>query len=155
MKAIAATMTALGVGACASVPAPEALPGPIIIDSAHNYRETVSRLDAAVAKRPLKVFAVIDHSGGAATVGLDLEPSRVLLFGNPRGGTPFMQANPAFGLELPLRVSVFQDNGIVRVAYPDIASLSQAYGISETDAPVAQIADTLDAIVGEATGDAS
>jgi len=141
-----------GAAGCASLPAEDTRAVAKVTVSQDGYEATIGRLDAAVAARPLKVFAVIDHAGGAAGIGADLAPSRLLIFGNPEAGTPFMQANPAFGHELPLRVLVYVEAGETKIAWPDIAALSQAYGVSPDAAPVAQVAGTLEAIIAEAAG---
>ncbi|MEM0985874.1 MAG: DUF302 domain-containing protein [Pseudomonadota bacterium] len=151
MKAVASTVLGLGLAACAGFPAPETMPAPKVIESVHDFKNTIERLDAAVSKRPLKVFSVIDHAGGAASIGASLAPSRLLIFGNPEVGTPFIQANPAFGHELPLKILVFTDTEGTKVVYPDIVALSAAYGIDPEEAPVEQVATSLQAIVEEAS----
>ncbi|KAB2848756.1 MAG: DUF302 domain-containing protein [Hyphomicrobiaceae bacterium] len=69
---------------------------------------TVTRLKAAIEKRNMTIVATIDHSAAAKGVGLELRPTVVLVFGNPRGGTPVMQCNQALGIELPMRILVWQ-----------------------------------------------
>ncbi len=156
MKSAAAGMIGLGLAtglaACATAPVPETAPGPRIALSADDFATTIARLDAAVGSRPLKVFAVIDHAAGAASVDRELPPSRLLVFGNPGAGTPFMQANPAFGHELPLRILVYVEDGQTKLAYPDIAALARAYTIPPDGAPVDAVAATLEEIVNETAG---
>lgn len=153
---LAASLTGLGlaagVAACAHGPAHVASSLPLMTVSRDGYETTIARLDAAVAARPLKVFAVIDHAAGAAGTSTALPPSRLLVVGNPEAGTPFMVANPAFGHELPLRILVYVENGATKLAWTDIRSMSGAYGISPEAAPVEQVAAVLEAIVAEAAG---
>lgn len=98
--------------------------------------ETMDALEAAVNGAGATVFARVDHAGGAASVGMDLPPGQLLVFGNPRLGTPAMQADPLAGLHLPLRVLVYQDGaGQAWLAYQDpAAALSELEGIAD-DAP--------------------
>ena len=72
-------------------------------------KETMDRLETAVKAKGLTVFARIDHAAGAASVGLPLRPTEVLIFGNARGGTPLMQSVQTIGIDLPLRALVWQD----------------------------------------------
>lgn len=77
--------------------------------SVHDVEQTMARLEEAVRARGLTIFANIDHAAGAASVDMELRPTRLLIFGNPRGGTPVMQCAQTMGLELPLRVLVRED----------------------------------------------
>ena len=116
--------------------------------SPHSVSETVRRLEAAVTERGITVFARIDHGAEAAKVGLQLAPSQVLIFGNPRAGTPLMQAIPSIALDLPLRVLVQEDPaGKVVVRYQTPAYLQQKYGLTEDQAKALR---TVEAIVAAA-----
>jgi len=77
--------------------------------SAFGPKETMDRLEAAVRSKGMTVFARIDHAAGAASVGLELLPTELLIFGNAKAGTPLMQVNQAIGLDLPLKALVWQD----------------------------------------------
>ena len=116
------------------------------------FDATVARLEAALDARPLTRFATIDHAAGAEKAGLDLRPMKLFIFGNPKAGTRFMQAEPMMGLELPLRILVVGEDAGASVIYPDIRALAASYGVSSKDAPVDRVADTLEAIVMEAIG---
>ena len=86
--------------------------------SPFTFLETVDRLQALIAARNLQLFDVIDHQAAAAGVGLELRPTRVLVFGSPAGGTPLMHEWPALALCLPLRIAVWQgDDGLTRLAH--------------------------------------
>ena len=109
--------------------------GLIALESPHTIEVTMQRLEQQVANRNLKVFARIDHSEGAAMVGKTLRPTLLLIFGNPRGGTPFMQCEQTVGIELPLRTLVWEDaTGQVRVGYIDPAVIAARFGV--TNCPV-------------------
>ena len=79
------------------------------IASSFAPKETIDRLEAELRAKGLTVFARIDHAAGAAEVGLTLQPTELLIFGNARGGTPLMQASQTTGIDLPLKALVWQD----------------------------------------------
>jgi len=81
----------------------------VTLPSAHDAAETAERFKVALGQKGIKVFADIDHTAEASRVGLTLRPTRVLIFGNPQAGTPLMQSRQTLGLDLPLRVLVWQD----------------------------------------------
>lgn len=98
--------------------------GLVQVPSSHSVAQTMDALEAAVSAAGIGVAARVDHSAGAAKVGLDLRPEQVLIFGNPKIGTPAMQADPLAGLFLPLRVLVYEDAaGKVWLAYQDPAGM--------------------------------
>lgn len=144
--------------ACTSLPAgrtsgPLATSAPsAATTSTFPFEETSARLEAAVAARGLTLFSMIDHSAGAEAAGLALPPSRLFIFGNPQGGTPLMLANPALGLDLPLKALVYEKDGEVNVLVIDIRAVTEAAGVSEPEALIARMEGTLAAIATEATG---
>ena len=79
------------------------------IASSHDPKETIDRLEAEIRAKGMAVFARIDHAAGAAEVGLTLAPTELIVFGNARGGTPLMQSVQTVGIDLPLKVLVWQD----------------------------------------------
>src|SRR3977135_1217757 len=81
----------------------------VTLPSAHGATETVERLKSLLSQKMIQVFADIDHAAGAQKVGLSLRPTRLLIFGNPQAGTPLMQSQQIIGLDLPLRVLVWED----------------------------------------------
>jgi uncharacterized protein (DUF302 family) len=94
--------------------------GLIQVGSHYPVEETVRRLSVAFAEKGLQVFAVIDHSGEAEKVGLKMLPTKVVIFGSPRGGTPLMVAAPSLAIDLPLKALVAEDGeGRVSVTYND------------------------------------
>src|ERR1700685_1018852 len=99
---------------------PAAGAGIIRLRSAHTVAATIERLEALLKARGVMVFARIDFSGDAARAGLTLRPQQLLIFGNPKAGTPLMQAEPAAGLDLPLKALVWQDaDARTWIAYND------------------------------------
>jgi uncharacterized protein (DUF302 family) len=94
--------------------------GLVTLASTHSVKETLDRLAASLTARGITVFARIDHAAGAAAVGMDLPPTELLIFGNPKAGTPLMQAGQTIGIDLPLRVLGWQDpNGKSWLTYED------------------------------------
>jgi uncharacterized protein (DUF302 family) len=83
--------------------------GLITIESQFEPKETAERLEAEIKVHGMRVFARIDHAALAAEAGLTLSPTEVILFGNPRGGTPLMQTRQTAGIDLPLKALVWQD----------------------------------------------
>jgi uncharacterized protein (DUF302 family) len=98
--------------------------------SSVGFQLTVDRLVAAIEKAGMSVFATIDHAGAAKAVGMSMPPTIVLIYGQARGGTPVMQANPAAALDLPLRVLIREDaNGETLIAFHPIARTLAAYKV--------------------------
>ena len=100
------------------------------IASAHDFEATVEKLESIVKAKGLLVFAKIDFSGDAQRAGLSMPLTRMLIFGNPRGGTPVMLAAPSAGVDLPLKVLVSQDEaGKVWLSYNTPEYLVERHGI--------------------------
>jgi uncharacterized protein (DUF302 family) len=100
--------------------------------SPHSVADTVGRLTELIAAHGLTLFAVVDHSGGAAAVGLEMPDTKLLIFGSPRAGTPVMLAAPLAALDLPLRVLVFTDErGHCQVSYLSTESFAARYGLAD------------------------
>jgi uncharacterized protein (DUF302 family) len=117
------------------------------IKSSHGPQETMNRLDAAVKAKGMTVFARIDHSASASAVGLSLNPTEVLIFGNAKGGTPLMQSAQTIGIDLPLKALVWQDaSGDTWLSYNDPAWLAKRHGLDGTEAPIGNLTATLDAV---------
>jgi uncharacterized protein (DUF302 family) len=115
--------------------------------------ETMKRLEAEVNAKGLTVFAHVDHAAGAAAVGLPLRPTDLLIFGNAKGGTPLMQAVQSIGIDLPLKMLVWQDaDGATWVSYNDPAWLTRRHGLDDsTKATANALAGALNAIAAKAT----
>jgi uncharacterized protein (DUF302 family) len=111
--------------------------GLIVMKSPHRAKDTMDRLEEAVKQRGLNVFARIDHAAGAAKIGKVLRPTEVLIFGNPQGGTPFMECAQTVGIDLPLKALVWEDSAsVVWLGYNDPAFLAQRHGVP--DCPVVE-----------------
>jgi uncharacterized protein (DUF302 family) len=100
------------------------------LPSAHSFVETLARLTAAFEGAGMTIFARIDHQAAALQVGLSMPPTTVLIYGNPRGGTPLMLEAPALALDLPLRVLVHEvAAGATRVVFHPATALTRAVGL--------------------------
>jgi uncharacterized protein (DUF302 family) len=100
--------------------------------SPFSVEETLERLQEAMRRRSLSIFAHINHSEEAMRVGLKMQEAHVLIFGNPQAGTPLMLASPLLALDLPLKVLVWQsDDGRVWVSYTSTAYLTARYSIPQ------------------------
>jgi uncharacterized protein (DUF302 family) len=104
--------------------------GLISVPSRFGAKETMDRLEAALRANGVSIFARIDHAAGAAAVGENLRPTELLIFGNPKAGTPLMLAQQSIGIDLPLKALVWQDAmGTVRLSYDDPRWLAQRHGL--------------------------
>ncbi len=104
--------------------------GLVQIPSHYSVDESIRRLQSAFEEKMLKVFAVIDHSGEAEKVGLTMRPTKVLIFGNPKGGTPLMVAAPSLAIDLPLKALVAEGpDGKVSVTYNSADYLQHRHGV--------------------------
>jgi uncharacterized protein (DUF302 family) len=110
------------------------MPGNGLVQVASKYGvdETLKRLEGVLAERGVRVFAVIDHSGEAEKVGMKMRPTKLVIFGNPKGGTPVMVAAPSVAIDLPLKALVAEDNGgKVWVSFNSPEYLQQRHGVPE------------------------
>jgi uncharacterized protein (DUF302 family) len=114
--------------------------GLITIRSQGSVEATIDSLEASLRDSGVDIFARIDHRAGAKSAGMSLRPTEVLIFGNPKAGTPLMQAKQTIGIDLPLKVLAWKDaSGNVWVAYNDPAWLAARHALGD---------DTAEAISG-------
>jgi uncharacterized protein (DUF302 family) len=124
----------------------------VTLPSAHSVTATVERLKALLAQKRIELFAHIDHAAAARKVGLSLRPTQVLIFGNPQAGTPLMQFQQTIGLDLPLRVLVWE-NGAAKVwlTYHRVEALARQHHVTGHDQAVKALDDGLAALARAAT----
>jgi uncharacterized protein (DUF302 family) len=114
-----------------SAPTPEP-DGVASVTSPASVEDTVARLTRIIADRGLILFGVVDHSGEAKKVGLEMPDTKLVIFGSPAAGTPLMQAAPLAALDLPMKLLVWADrNGTVRVSYNTPSYLAVRYGLDD------------------------
>ncbi|WP_304674591.1 DUF302 domain-containing protein [Neisseria blantyrii] len=122
------------------------------LTSKYSFDETVSRLETAIKSKGMNIFAVIDHQEAARRNGsLTMQPAKVIVFGMPKAGTPLMVKDPAFALQLPLRVLVTETDGKVRAAYTDTRALiaGSRIGFDEVVNTLANAEKLIQKTVGE------
>ena len=121
------------------------------ITSQHSVTTTLERMESLLKERGVMIFARIDFSGDAARAGLTMRPEQMLIFGNPKAGTPLMQSAPAVGLDLPLKALVWQDaNGQTQVAYNDTQYIIRRHGLDAAFAAnLAAVVPLIECAAGE------
>jgi uncharacterized protein (DUF302 family) len=146
MKAIALSLAAFALSSAAF-----AADGLVTKTSRHPVAVTVDRLEAVAREKGMTIFARIDHAAGAETAGMKMPASQVLIFGNPKGGTPLMLASPGAALDLPLRVAVWEDaDGKVWLGYNSVRFVKDRHAIVGKDDLVKNLDGALDGITNKA-----
>jgi uncharacterized protein (DUF302 family) len=111
-----------------------------------SYAETLETLKDTILKGGNTIFASIDQSAAATTVGMTLRPTTLLVFGNPKGGTPLMDAFPLVALDLPLKLLVWEEGGAVNVAYVPMSEIAARYGVTGMDARIEAMDRAIDSL---------
>lgn len=113
----------------------QAADGLIASKSAHNVVETMDRFEKLVASKGMKIFARVNHTAGAKKVGQTLRPTQLLIFGNPKGGTPLMLCSQSFAIDLPLKALAWEDaSGQTWLGVNDLEMLAKRHGASDCPA---------------------
>ena len=145
--AVALTIAAFSMGSTAV-----AGDGWIIVESPHDVAVTADKLTAAVEKAGATVFARVDHAAGAKKVGADLADATLVIFGNPKIGTPIMQSNLKAGLDLPIRVLIWSQDGKTQLGTLDPATLKARYELGDgADGALGAMKGALGKLMGAAT----
>ena len=115
--------------------------GILTVPSRHSVDETITVLTVLLKSRGVTLFALVDHSGEAEAAGLRMRPTKLLIFGNPKAGTPLMLAAPTIAIDLPLKLLVWEDaQGKVSISYNSPEYLRARHGLpSELAAPLAAV----------------
>jgi uncharacterized protein (DUF302 family) len=125
--------------------------GVVTLPSAHNAEKTVERLKKLLAEKGIQLFAHIDHAAAAKQVGMSLRPTQVLIFGNPKAGTPLMQSRQTIGLDLPLRALIWEDEkGKVWLTYTRLEILAQRHQLADRKEAIQALDAGLAALAREA-----
>lgn len=118
--------------------------------SNHSVDQTVDRLKGILQSKGVTLFAVVDHSGEAEKVGMKMPPTRLLIFGSPKAGTPLMLASPSTAIDLPLKVLVWEDaQGKVWVSYNSPSYLQERHNLPADLLPNIAVVETLAAKAAE------
>jgi uncharacterized protein (DUF302 family) len=124
--------------------------GIVDISSNHSVDKTVDKLKGILQSKGITLFVVIDHSGEAAKVGIKMPPTKLIIFGNPKGGTPPMLAAPSIALDLPLKILVWEDSqGKVWLSYNSPEYLKERHGLPQDLLQNISAAKTLAAAAAE------
>lgn len=123
----------------------------IIKESPASVEITADKLEAAIGAAGATVFARIDHAAGAKSIDAELEDMTLVVFGNPKIGTPIMQAEPRAGLDLPIRVLIWEDQGQTKIGYLDPAALQERYSIEGADQSFMTMKGALEKLTNAAT----
>ena len=126
--------------------------GMVTMKSPYSVDETLDRFEKAVTSKGMTVFARVDHAQGAASVDLELRPTQLLIFGNPKIGTLLMQSSQTAAIDLPLKLLAWQDaDGQVWIAYNDPGYLVKRHNITDRDAVVEKMRKALGKFTAAAT----
>ncbi len=126
--------------------------GVIKIKSTHSVTETINKLEAVLTKKGMTIFKRVDHTAGAKKVGLQLRPTELLIFGNPKVGTPLMQCSQTAALDLPQKALAYKDkNGQVWLVYNDPAYMAKRHDLKNCDAAVQKVTNALAKFASMAT----
>lgn len=118
--------------------------------SNHSVDETVARVKGILQTKGIMLFALVDHSGEAEKAGLEMRPTKLLIFGNPKAGTPLMVASPGCAIDLPLKILVAEDaNGKVSLSYNSAAYLRARHNLPDESLPVLASVEVLVAKAAE------
>ena len=115
------------------------------------FGETIASLKEAIAKAGNTIFASIDQSAAAQSAGLSLRPTMLLVFGNPKGGTPFMEAFPQVALDLPLKLLVWAEESGVNVAFVPMSDIAARHGVVGMDDQIERIDRAVDSLMRSVT----
>jgi uncharacterized protein (DUF302 family) len=124
--------------------------GIVGIPSNHSVDQTVERLKGILAAKGVTLFALVDHSGEAEKAGMKMRPTKLLIFGSPRAGTPIMLAAPSVAIDLPLKILIWEDNyGKAWLSYNSADYLKDRHGLSQELLPNIAVVEKLAARAGE------
>jgi uncharacterized protein (DUF302 family) len=112
---------------------------PVLKKSAYPFAPTIDRIQTTIAQAGNTIFATIDQAAAAKSAGLTLRPTVLIVFGNPKAGTALMEASPLVGLDLPLKLLVWEDGGVVNLAYTPMSEIAARYSIAGHEAVIAAI----------------
>jgi len=124
--------------------------GIVSVASNHSVDQTVEKLEEILKAKGVKLFALVDHSGEAESAGMKMRPTKLLIFGNPKGGTPLMIASPSIAIDLPLKILVWEDgNGKVWISYNSLAYLQARHHLPQELVQNIAVVEALAAKVAE------
>jgi uncharacterized protein (DUF302 family) len=124
--------------------------GIVTIPARQSVDQTVHKIETVLTEKGIKLFALIDHSGEAEKAGMAMRPTKLLIFGSPKAGTPLMIATPSIAIDLPLKILVWEDTGgKVWISYNDPGYLQKRHGLPEDLVKNISAVETLARIAAE------
>jgi len=124
--------------------------GIVKFPSHHSVDQTVDKLKTILQSKGVTLFALVDHSGEAEKVGMKMPPTKLLIFGNPKGGTPLMLASPSVAIDLPLKILVAEDSqGKVWISYNSSEYLKERHDLPQDLLPNIAVVETLATAAGD------
>lgn len=128
--------------------------GLITVESKHSVQATLDRLTEIMTSKGITIFARVDHAAGAKKVGTEMAPTQLLLFGNPKLGTPLMMSSRTIGIDLPLKALAWRDDmGKIWVSYNDPSFLKLRHEMSDRDPEFEKMAGVLKGLIGKAVSE--
>ena len=119
----------------------------IIIKSPYQLNETLGRLLKVLVEHDMTIFAIVDHSGGAAQFDLSMPDTKLIIFGNPKGGTDLMLTDPNFSIDLPLKIVLRNNNGETEIFYQSIGELATRYNVSELNENIKKMDKNIEKLI--------
>jgi uncharacterized protein (DUF302 family) len=119
----------------------------ITIKSPYELNETLGRLLKALVENGMTIFAIVDHSGGAAQFDLSMPDTKLIIFGNPRGGTDLMLADPDFSIDLPLKIVLRNNKDETEIFYQSIGELATRYDVTELNENIQKMDKNIESLI--------
>lgn len=130
----------------------QAADGMEVLESDSDMAGTIDRLLSALDDAGMNIFQEVDHGMGAASAGMELEPTYLVMFGNPEIGTQLMQCGRSVGIDLPMKALIWQEGETVYVGYNNADHLAERHGLDECDEVIVQVSGALENFASQAAG---
>ncbi len=121
----------------------------IINESPYSINETIGRLLKVLVEHDMTIFTIVDHSGGAAQVGLSMPNTKLVIFGNPTGGTAFMLTDANISIDLPLKIVVRKNNGKIELVYHTMEEVASRYQVTELSNSIKKMDEGILALINQ------
>ncbi len=119
----------------------------MIIKSKYGLNETLGRLLKVLVEHDMTIFSIIDHSGGAAQIDIKMPNTKLIIFGNPKGGTNIMLADPNISIELPLKILLREDNGITLIIYHKLIDIAENYEVDDILESIKKLDESIENLI--------
>ena len=121
----------------------------ITIKSPYELNETLGRLLRALVENDMTIFAIVDHSGGAAQFDLSMPDTKLIIFGNPKGGTDLMLADPDISIDLPLKIVLRNNKDETEIFYQSIGELATRYDVTELNEKIQKMDKSIESLINK------